>query len=90
MLKIQNFINGELIQPNSGDYFDNSSPATGKVYSQTPDSDKADIDNAVASAKEAFKTWSKLPQKERYDHIMRLALNPNFLLKLHFLYGEII
>ena len=73
MLKIQNFINGELIQPNSGDYFDNSSPATGKVYSQTPDSDKADIDNAVASAKEAFKTWSKLPKKERYDHIMRLA-----------------
>jgi len=73
MIKIQNFINGELIQPNSGDYFDNSSPVTGKVYSQIPDSDKVDIDNAVASAKEAFKTWSKLPKKERYDHIMRLA-----------------
>ena len=73
MLKIQNFINGELIQPNSDDYFDNSSPVTGKVYSCVPDSDGTDIDNAVASAKEAFKTWSKLPQKERYDHIMRLA-----------------
>jgi len=73
MLKIQNFINGELIQPNSGDYFDNSSPVTGKVYSQIPDSDETDIDSAVSSAKEAFKTWSKLPKKERYDHIMRLA-----------------
>ena len=73
MLKIQNFINGELIQPNSGDYFDNSSPVTGKVYSQIPDSEGTDIDSAVASAKEAFKTWSKLPKKERYDHIMRLA-----------------
>ncbi|MDP7027813.1 MAG: aldehyde dehydrogenase [Candidatus Marinimicrobia bacterium] len=73
MLKIQNFINGELIQPNSGDYFDNSSPVTGKIYSQVSDSDETDIDNAVASAKEAFKTWSKLPKKERYDHIMRLA-----------------
>jgi len=73
MLKIQNFINGELIQPNFGDYFDNSTPVTGKVYSQIPDSDETDIDSAVASAKEAFKTWSKLPQKERYDHIMRLA-----------------
>ena len=73
MLKIQNFINGELIQPNSGDYFDNSSPVTGKVYSQIPDSEGTDIDSAVASAKEAFKTWSKLPNKERYDHIMRLA-----------------
>ena len=65
MLKIQNFIDGELIQPNSGDYFDNSSPATGKVYSQIPDSDGADIYSAVASAKEAFKTWSKLQKKER-------------------------
>jgi aminomuconate-semialdehyde/2-hydroxymuconate-6-semialdehyde dehydrogenase len=73
MLKIQNFINGELIQPNSGDYFDNSSPVTGKVYSQIPDSEGTDIDSAVASAKEAFKTWSKLPKKERYDHMMRLA-----------------
>ena len=73
MIKIQNFINGELIQPNSGDYFDNSSPVTGKVYSQIPDSDETDIDSAVASAKKAFKTWSKLPNKERYDHIMRLA-----------------
>ena len=73
MIKIQNFINGELIQPNSGDYFDNSSPVTGKVYSQIPDSEGTDIDSAVASAKEAFKTWSKLPNKERYDHIMRLA-----------------
>jgi aminomuconate-semialdehyde/2-hydroxymuconate-6-semialdehyde dehydrogenase len=73
MLKIQNFINGELIQPNFGDYFDNSTPVTGKVYSQIPNSDETDIDSAVASAKEAFKTWSKLPKKERYDHIMRLA-----------------
>jgi len=73
MLKIENFINGKLIQPNSGDYFDNSSPITGKVFSQVADSDNTDIDSAVASAKEAFKTWSKLPQKERYDHIMRLA-----------------
>lgn len=74
MLKINNFINGELIKPNSGDYFDNLSPVTGKVYSQVSDSDETDIDNAVISAKEAFKTWSQLPKKERYDHIMSLAV----------------
>ena len=73
MLKIQNFIDGKMIQPSSGDYFDNSSPVTGKVYSQVPDSDETDIDSAVVAAKEAFKTWSKIPKKERYDHIMRLA-----------------
>jgi len=73
MIIIQNFINGELVQPNCGDYFDNSTPVTGEVYSQVPDSDETDIDSAVSSAKEAFKTWGKLSQRERYDHIMRLA-----------------
>ncbi len=65
MIQIKNFINGQLVEPNSGNYFDNSSPVTGKVYSQIPDSEGTDIDSAVASAKEAFKTWSKLPNKER-------------------------
>ena len=73
MVKIQNFINGELAEPISGDYFDNISPVTGEVYSQIPDSDSSDIDLAVAAAREAFKSWSKLSKNERYDHIMRLA-----------------
>lgn len=73
MVKIQNFINGELAEPISGDYFDNISPVTGEVYSQIPDSDSSDIDLAVSVAKEAFKSWSNLSKKERYDHIMCLA-----------------
>ena len=73
MIKIENYINGELVPPNFGEYFDNSSPVDGQVYSQIPDSDATDIDNAVASAKESFKSWSKLSKKDRHDHIMRLA-----------------
>jgi len=74
MIQIKNFINGKLVPPNSGEYFENSSPVDGKVYSQIPDSDGTDIDTAVSAAKEAFKTWSKLSKKDRHDHIMRLAV----------------
>ena len=73
MEKILNYINGELVEPDSGNYLENYNPSTGKVYSLTPDSEKSDIDNAVASAKQAFKTWSKTPKQERSDILMRLA-----------------
>ncbi len=73
MEKILNYINGELVEPKSGNYFDNYNPSNGSVYSLIPDSEKTDIDFAVASAKEAFKTWSKTPKQERSDILMKLA-----------------
>ena len=73
MEKIQNYINGDLIPAISGDYINNICPGTGEVYSLIPDSSSKDIDAAVSSAKDAFKSWSKLSKKERYDHIMHLA-----------------
>tara|TARA_Y100000588_G_scaffold394986_1_gene518888 strand:+ start:5832 stop:7274 length:1443 start_codon:yes stop_codon:yes gene_type:complete len=73
MKKIQNYINGELIAPLSGSYINNVSPVNGEIYSLIPDSDSRDIDIAVNSAQEAFKTWSKLSKQKRYDHIMHLA-----------------
>jgi aminomuconate-semialdehyde/2-hydroxymuconate-6-semialdehyde dehydrogenase len=73
MEKIQNYINGDLIPPKSGNYINNFSPATGAVYSLIPDSNVEDIDLAVNFANDAFKTWAKLSKKERYDKIMHLA-----------------
>jgi len=73
MEKIQNYINGNLIEPKSGNYFDNVSPVTGEVYSMIPNSDLSDINEAVKAAKNAFGIWSKLSKKERYDHIMHLS-----------------
>ena len=63
MEKILNYINGNLIEPTSGKYLDNYNPSNGKVYSLIPDSEKLDIDNAVAAAKEAFITWRRLQNK---------------------------
>ena len=71
--KILNYINGELVSPINGKYLDNFNPSNGEVYSLIPDSGKEDIDIAVASAKEAFKTWSKTPKQKRSDILMKLA-----------------
>ena len=73
MEKILNYINGELVEPDNGNYLDNYNPSNGQVYSLVPDSEKSDIDNAVAAAKKAFQTWSKTPKQERSNILMRLA-----------------
>ena len=73
MEKIQNYINGELVPPSSGEYFNNFCPATGKPYSLIPDSDAHDVDMAVEAAQEAFKSWGMLPKQERSDILINLA-----------------
>ena len=73
MEKIQNYINGDLVPPKSDGYINNFCHGTGEVYSLIPDSNAKDINVAVSSAKDAFKSWSKLSKKERYDYIMHLA-----------------
>ena len=73
MDKILNYIDGELVAPISGNYLDNYNPSTGKVYSLVPDSDKDDVDIAVAAAKKAFKGWSTTSKQDRSDILMKLA-----------------
>ncbi|MEJ7847168.1 MAG: aldehyde dehydrogenase [Pyrinomonadaceae bacterium] len=73
MLKIENYIGGGLVKPISGHYLDNYEPATGKVYSQLPDSDEADVERAVEAAKAAFPAWSRTPPEQRFEILMRLV-----------------
>lgn len=73
MLKIENYIGGELSKPFSGKYLDNFNPATGEVYSLIPDSDETDTDAAVEAAKKAFPAWSKTSAEQRHDILMRLV-----------------
>jgi aminomuconate-semialdehyde/2-hydroxymuconate-6-semialdehyde dehydrogenase len=80
MDKIQNYIGGELVESTSGQWIDNAEPATGKVYSQIPDSNAADVDAAVAAANNAFAEWSSLPETHRAGHLHRIAnqIDANF------------
>jgi aminomuconate-semialdehyde/2-hydroxymuconate-6-semialdehyde dehydrogenase len=73
MLKIKNYINGELIEPTEKQYIDNYNPATGKVYSLIPDSDEADVELATQAALAAFPSWSVTPKDERSRIMLKIS-----------------
>lgn len=73
MLKIENYIDGKLITPVSGEYLDNFNPATAEIYSLIPDSDERDVQLAVEAAQRAFPVWSKTSHEERFEILMRLV-----------------
>jgi aminomuconate-semialdehyde/2-hydroxymuconate-6-semialdehyde dehydrogenase len=71
--QIQNFIDGEFVEPIGGRYLDNLEPATGKPYSQVADSDAHDVDFAVAAAEKAFRDWSQTSATDRSRFLLRIA-----------------
>lgn len=73
MLKIENYIGGQLVGPVSDEFLDNYDPALGAVYSLIPDSDERDVNAAVEAATEAFPGWSKTSAEGRHDILVRLA-----------------
>ncbi len=73
MESIRNYIDGELIEPASGNYLDNVEPSTGAVYSKIPDSDGADVERATRSAAAAFPAWSRLPATDRSAILLEIA-----------------
>jgi aminomuconate-semialdehyde/2-hydroxymuconate-6-semialdehyde dehydrogenase len=72
-IHIQNFIDGQFVEPIGGKYLDNIEPATGKPYSQVADGDARDVDLAVAAAEKAFIVWSKKTAAERSRFLLRIA-----------------
>jgi len=73
MIKILNYINGELIAPISGRWLDNVNPAEGKVYSQIPDSDNEDVNRAVEAARIAYPIWSSMTAANRSNILLKIA-----------------
>jgi aminomuconate-semialdehyde/2-hydroxymuconate-6-semialdehyde dehydrogenase len=72
-VQIQNFIDGQFVEPVGRKYLNNIEPATGKAYSQVADSDARDVDLAVAAAEKAFADWSRKPAAERSEILLRIA-----------------
>ena len=73
MHKIQNYINGSMVPPQSDAWLDNYEPATGDVYSYVPDSNDQDINTAVTAARDAFAAWSSMHVTERSAILHRIA-----------------
>jgi aminomuconate-semialdehyde/2-hydroxymuconate-6-semialdehyde dehydrogenase len=71
--RILNFVDGEHREPVSRQYFDNVDPALGQPYGLVPDSDKADLDIAVAAARRAFPAWRDTAAEKRAAMLARLA-----------------
>jgi aminomuconate-semialdehyde/2-hydroxymuconate-6-semialdehyde dehydrogenase len=71
--KIKNYIGGILTTPYSSNYINNHNPASGEVYTMTPDSGEADVELAVESAEKALPEWSATPIEERCSKILWIA-----------------
>jgi len=67
------FVGGKFIAPKSGKYFASTNPANEKQLAEIAQGNASDVNAAVAAARKAFKTWSKLPGRERGKYLYRIA-----------------
>jgi len=71
--KYDNFIGGEWTAPVDGKYFENFSPIDDKPIAHVAQSNRKDIDLAVAAGWEAFATWGKTSAAERSAVLNKIA-----------------
>jgi aminomuconate-semialdehyde/2-hydroxymuconate-6-semialdehyde dehydrogenase len=73
MLILANLIDGRSRAPRTGRYLDSVDPAVGQPFAQCPDSDAADVAEAVAAAHRAAPGWAQTPAEGRGRCLQRLA-----------------
>ncbi|HYZ18730.1 MAG TPA: aldehyde dehydrogenase family protein [Gaiellaceae bacterium] len=69
----QNYIAGEWVDAESGETFESTSPANGDTLAAFPKSGAADVDRAVAAAKEAYEDWRLVPAPKRGEILFRFG-----------------
>jgi aminomuconate-semialdehyde/2-hydroxymuconate-6-semialdehyde dehydrogenase len=72
-MNIQNYIDGEFVNPINDKFIDNYNPAIGEVYGQIPNSSKEDVENAYKAAAKAFPSWSNTTLTTRSKIISKIA-----------------
>ncbi len=68
-----NYIGGKWVPPVGGDYFENITPVTGKVFCEIPRSKAADIDLALDAAHAAKPAWNRSSPLERSTLLLKIA-----------------
>lgn len=81
METLANFINGQFVDPISGNYLDVFEPATGQIYASVPDSNGQDVETAIAAAEQAFPNWSITSREERSGILHKIADGINLRLE---------
>jgi aldehyde dehydrogenase (NAD+) len=68
------FINGELVDPRSGEYFTTLDPATEEPLAEVAQAGEEDVAAAVAAARDAYANgWSDISPSERAKYLFRIA-----------------
>jgi malonate-semialdehyde dehydrogenase (acetylating)/methylmalonate-semialdehyde dehydrogenase len=70
--KLDLYINGEWVKPETGQYFETTNPATDEVIAEAPIASKGDAEKAISAAHEAFKKWRNVPFRDRAKMVFRL------------------
>ena len=73
MKKLQNFINGKLVDSSSGEVTTLINPATGQAFATAPNSNAADVDAAIAAAAAAFPGWRDSTPSQRQRALLKIA-----------------
>ena len=73
LTKLQNVIDGELVDAADGATEAVLNPATAEAIAEAPVSSAEDVDRAVAAARRAFETWSRTTPRERSERLLALA-----------------
>lgn len=68
-----NYINGEWKEPVKGQYFENPSPVTGKVFTEIARSTAEDVEAALDAAHAAKDAWGKSSVTERSNILLKIA-----------------
>ncbi len=72
---IDHFINGEFVPSESGEYFDDTNPATGEQIARVAAGNAKDVDQAVAAAKQALEdgAWPRMSVSARAQIVRRIG-----------------
>jgi malonate-semialdehyde dehydrogenase (acetylating) / methylmalonate-semialdehyde dehydrogenase len=70
--RLRNYINGEWVNADTSEWQDVENPATTNVIASVPLSTPADVNAAVAAAKDAFVTWREVPPVVRARYLFKL------------------
>jgi betaine-aldehyde dehydrogenase len=73
MKKLQNFVNGKLVDSSSGETTSLINPSTGKEFATAPNSNAADVDKALKAASDAFVEWRDSTPSERQRALLKIA-----------------
>jgi aldehyde dehydrogenase len=71
--RYDHWIGGKYVAPSSGQYFENVTPVTGRVFCEIARGNAEDIDKALDAAHAAAKTWNKTSPTERAIILNKIA-----------------